>query len=96
MTPQLETAIAAIQPLSRIEREELIQILSQNDTARPQADLKMLNQQFWGDHTIAELRATQNPTIVDNLKTLAADFWPEEDSIEDFLVFLQQQRQEVS
>jgi hypothetical protein len=96
MTPQLETAIAAIQLLSRIEREELIQILSQNDAASPQADLKQMNQQFWADHTIEDLRATQNPTIVNDLKTLAADFWPEEDSIEGFLVFLRQQRQEVN
>ncbi len=89
MTPQLATAIAAIQPLSPIERQELMQILSQSNVMRPQADMKMLNQQFWVDQTIEQLRATQNPTIVNELEALAADFWPAEDSIEDFLAFRQ-------
>jgi len=32
---------------------------------------------------------------VHNLKDLAADFWPQEDSVEEFLASLPQQRQEV-
>jgi hypothetical protein len=96
MTPQLQAAIAAIQPLSRTERQQLLQILTQSDAASdPQPDLKALSNQFWQGVSIQQLRATQTPTTVHNLKDLAADFWPTEDSIEDFLIFLRQQRQEV-
>jgi len=96
MTPQLEAAIAAIQLLSATERLQLLQILTQIDSAsNSQTDLKTLSAQFWQGTTLKQLLATQTPTTVHNLKALAADFWPEEDSIEDFLTFLRQQRQEV-
>ncbi|MGG6270438.1 hypothetical protein ACQ4M3_36975 [Leptolyngbya sp. AN03gr2] len=87
MTPQLEAAIAAIQPLTLAERQQLIQILTQN------SDLKTLSTQFRQGTTVQELLLAQSPKTVHNPKELAADFFPEEDSIEEFLNFLQQQRQ---
>ncbi len=96
MISRLENAIAAIQQLSAIERQQLLQIFTQsNSSSNSQTDLKNLNHQFWQDTTLKELLATQTPITVHNLKHLAVDFWPEEDSIEDFLIFLKQQRQEV-
>ncbi|MDB9456475.1 hypothetical protein PN478_13745 [Dolichospermum circinale CS-534/05] len=96
MISRLENEIAPIQQLSAIERQQLLQIFTQsNSSSNSQTDLKNLNHQFWQDTTLKELLATQTPITVHNLKHLAADFWPEEDSIEDFLIFLRQQRQEV-
>jgi len=96
MTPQLRAAIAAIQPLSSTERQQLLQILTQSDSASDsQADLKTLSAQFWQGISLQQLCATQTPTTVHSLKDLAADFWPAEDSIEDFLTFLREQRQKV-
>jgi hypothetical protein len=96
MTPQLETAISAIQPLSPTERQQLLQILIQSNSASEDQDnLKALNSQFWKGTTLQQLRATQAPTTVHNLKDLVTDFWPLEESIEDFLTFQQQQRQEL-
>jgi hypothetical protein len=84
-------AIAAIQLLSSTERQQLLQILTQsNSSSHSQTDLKNLSNQFWQDTTLKQLLATQTP-----ITYLAADFWPEEDSIEDFLTFLRQQRQEA-
>jgi hypothetical protein len=94
MTPQLEAAIAAIQPLSPAERQQLLHILIQDESALT-ADLKTLSTEFWQGTTLQQLLTVQTPTTVHNLKDLAADFWPEEDSVEDFLTFLRQQRQEV-
>lgn len=97
MTPQLQAAIAAIQPLSPTERQQLLQILNQSDLgANSQPDIKVLNAQFWQGISLQQLRDTQSPTTVHSLKDLAADFWPAEDSIEDFLAFLRKQRQEAS
>lgn len=96
MTPKLEAAIAAIQPLSPTERQQLLQILAQGDlSANSPTELKTLSIQFWQGIPLQQLRTTQTPMTVHNLKDLAADFWPTEDSIEDFLTFLRQQRQEV-
>jgi hypothetical protein len=96
MTPQLKAAIAAIQPLSPTERQELLQILNQsNPSTDSQTDLKTLSNQFWQGTTLNQVLANQTPTTVHDLKNLATDFWPEEDSIEEFLAFLRQQRQEA-
>jgi len=96
MTPKLEAALAAIQPLSPAERQQLLQILTQDQLAENSlAELKSLSLQFWQGVSLQQLRTTQTPVTVHNLKDLAADFWPQEDSIEDFLAFLHQQRQEV-
>ncbi|NJK51816.1 MAG: hypothetical protein HC936_01655 [Leptolyngbyaceae cyanobacterium SU_3_3] len=96
MTPQLKAAIAAIQPLSSTERQQLLQILTQGDlSANCPTDLKTLSIQFWQGIPLQQLRATQTPMTVYNLKDLAADFWPVEDSIDEFLTFLRQQRQEM-
>ena len=95
MTPQLEAAIAAIQALSSTERQQLLHILIQNNVSpNSQTDLRTLNTQFWQGITINQLLATQTPMTVQNPEDLAVEFWPEEDSIEEFLSFLRQQRQE--
>ncbi|QQE66318.1 hypothetical protein GFS31_30160 [Leptolyngbya sp. BL0902] len=97
MTPQLEAALAALQPLSPAERQQLLQILTQDELAEnPLTELRNLSIQFWQGISLQQLRTTQTPATVHNLQDLSADFWPQEDSIEEFLAFLQQQRQEVS
>jgi len=93
MTARLEAAIAAIESLSPTERQQLLQILTQSDSSSDsQAYLKTLSTQFWQGTTLKQLLATQTPTTIHHLKDLAADFWPEADSIEDFISFLRQQR----
>jgi hypothetical protein len=92
MTPQLEAAIVAIQPLSTFERQQLITILIQPPIS---LTLESLNAAFWQRMTIAQLQATQKTTPIQQIRDLAADFWPEEESIEDFLTFLKTQRQET-
>ncbi|NJR37695.1 MAG: hypothetical protein HC781_01235 [Leptolyngbyaceae cyanobacterium CSU_1_4] len=47
MTPYLEAAIAAIQPLSPTERHQLLQILIQCDSSATQTELRTLSTQFW-------------------------------------------------
>ncbi|MGI0495000.1 hypothetical protein ACN4EG_24710 [Alkalinema pantanalense CENA528] len=97
MTPSLEAAIAAIQPLSPTEHLQLLQILMQSSLpSNFSTDLKALSLQFRQGISLQQLQATQSPKIVENLQDLAADFWPAEDSIEEFLAFLQQQRQELA
>jgi hypothetical protein len=93
MTPNLE---AAIQPISPTARQQLLQILTEDELAENSStELKVLSGQFWQGISLQQLRMTQTPITIHNLKDLAADFWPKEDSIKDFLAFLRQQRQEV-
>ena len=89
MTPQLEAAIAAIQPLSSTERIQVLNLLLEP------IHLAQQNTAFWDGQTIAQLQAAQKTSAPRNLNDLTTDFWPEEDSIETFLSFLQTQRQEA-
>ena len=90
MTPKLE---AALQPLSPAERQQILQMLTEDQLAENSlTELKSLSLQFWQGVSLQQLRATQPPTAIHNLKDLAADFWPQEDSLEDFLTFLRQWR----
>ncbi len=57
--------------------------------------LQAMSTQFWQGNTLGQLISTQSPTTVHNIDDLVADFWPEEDSVDDFLNFLKQQRQET-
>ena len=96
MTPNLKAAIAAIQPLSLEERQQLLQILNQDASFNTQAtELITLSTQFWQGISLTRLFDHQTPRTISNIQDLAIDFWPQEESEEDFLHFLRQQRQET-
>jgi hypothetical protein len=81
MTPQLEAAIAAIQPLSPAERQQLLNILIQGETSSVAvANLQDMSTQFWQGNTLEQLISAQSPTTVRNVEELTASFWTEEDS----------------
>ncbi|MEO0520513.1 MAG: hypothetical protein AAF171_24805 [Cyanobacteria bacterium P01_A01_bin.116] len=97
MTPKLENAIAAVKTLSPIERIQLLQILTEEATiSKEETPLSAFGGKFWQGDTIEEITACQSPKTFSEQNNLAADFWPEEESVEDFLQFLKQQRQEAT
>jgi hypothetical protein len=61
-----------------------------NFASHSPTDFQMLSQQFWQGTSLEQLLVAQTARPFDTLE--APDFWPEEDSIEDFLIFWQQQR----
>lgn len=92
MTPQLEAAIAASKPLDQSERQQLIQILiedTQSDSS--ELNLQIFSTQFWQGISIGKLRSDQMPSTSDRQASFA-NFWPEEDTDQEFLDFLKQQR----
>lgn len=91
MTPQLETAIAATQPLSLLELTQLISILA-STLLKIQA-LEAESSAFWSNSSLGDLSQGQFVPVFLGLQTVASDLWPEEESIDDFLGFLQEQRQ---
>lgn len=90
MTPQLQKAIATIQTLSNSEQRQLLQILSQ--TVNKSSNLEQQNQLFWQETSLEDLIKTQQTPIIEDIKDLVGDYWGE-DSTDDFLSFLKQQRQ---
>lgn len=91
MATNLQTLINSAQKLSVAEQVELIkavsQFLAQNYTALSHSD-------FWQPHTIEEIVETQQTQPIEDVAMLQADFWPEEETADDFIDYIYQQRQE--
>ena len=49
---------------------------------------------FWQPQPIDSIVASQQTQPVSDLSTLQADFWPENESADDVIAFIEQQRRE--
>ena len=61
--------------------------------APSRAALVAESQGFWAGKPLEQLRSRQKPMTVASLQDFAVDFWPEDESTDDFLSFLAEQRQ---
>lgn len=92
MNKRLKTIIGSIQQLPVVEQLELMQVISQSLYLHYQHTL--LTKNFIQKKTIKQLVKDQQKTSVSNLTELAVDFWPEKESVDDFIEYTYQQRQE--
>jgi hypothetical protein len=53
------------------------------------------NTTFWGHVSVAELAAAQGVEPVESLDELWGDFWPEEETVDDFIEAIYQWRREA-
>ncbi len=90
MTPQIQQAIANIKTLCNSEQRQLLQILSEN--VNKSNHLEQQNKLFWQDTSLENLIEAQKVPIIEDIKNLAGDYWGE-DTTDDFLTFLKEQRQ---
>jgi len=92
MTTNLQTLITSAQKLSFFEQVELIRaisrFLSQNYRKREPVT------EFWQSHTIEEIIQMQQTQPVQDISTLQVDFWPEQETADDFIDYIYQQREE--
>ena len=51
------------------------------------------NSEFWNTKTVDELVQEQKIEVTNNIAVLGVDFWPDEESVDEFNEFIQQQRQ---
>ena len=58
------------------------------------SEAKVPTSDFWRAKTIEQLAAEQGVKPVENPDELLGDFWPEDESIDDFLVWLREIRRE--
>ncbi len=55
---------------------------------------RLSNNTFWQGATISELAEAQGVKPIQTLDDLWGDFWPEDESIDDFITLIQQWRHE--
>jgi hypothetical protein len=86
----LQELIAAASDLSPREQIELIQAVSQSLEHRT----GMLMGNVWQRHTLQDVLAEQPGSPVIHLEALKADFWPEDESADEIINYIYQQRRE--
>jgi hypothetical protein len=92
MSPKLQSIIDAAQELSPLEQLQLIEAVSEFLQLKYQITQPTVD--FWNPQSVEELVRTQNTQPVSNIAELAADFWPEQETADDIIEYLYQQRQE--
>ena len=90
MSPQLKTIITEAQELTPIEQVELISAISQ--LLQNSYKLLEINSDFWQPKTFDQLYKDQRVQAVEDIFDLAADFWPEEESVDEFNEYICKQR----
>jgi hypothetical protein len=89
-TQHLQRAIEAAQTLSPREKHELIEVIARSLV---QADaLESRSTAFLRGRTLDELIDEQQTPIIADISTLAADFWPEDESADDINAYVESQR----
>lgn len=83
MTPQLREALQAMNKLTPAEKQEFLRIVI--DTPEEATIPTSL--------PLQRVLATQNPPVIYDISSLKAEFWPEDESIEDFLQWREEQKQ---
>lgn len=94
MTPQIQRIVDTARSLSLLEQLELLQALS---TIIQQTNrLETQSNHFWKAQSIDQLIEEQQSPIVSDLSLLGIDFWMNDESNDEFLAFLHQERQAES
>lgn len=95
MTVKTKHLLDEIQGLSPADQLELVHLitfhLSQGyDTSSyqvPQID-------FWKSQTLEEIIEAQQTPVIEDIRQLAVDFWPDDESVDDFIDYIYGQRRE--
>ena len=86
----LQTVIEAVHALPLSEKLEVLQALS--DDLSQVYTLEAGSAAFWAPKTLEALRDAQPAPVVTDVRTLATNFWPEEETAEDLNRFIAEQR----
>lgn len=92
MSTRLQTLIESARELSPTEQMNLISSISQSFHRNYQQT--NLDGDFWEPKPLEQLIQAQKIGAITDIGDLKADFWPEEESTDDFIEYIYQQRRE--
>lgn len=92
MTAKLQTLLAEIQELAPPEQWELIQTIS--FVLSRQSQKTFVRKDNWRSSSLEEIIVSQRVLPMTNFEDFGGDFWPENESADDFITYIYQQRRE--
>jgi hypothetical protein len=90
MTIHLQHVITAARALSPRDKLELLEVIS-HDLQQTYVFTEE-SAAFWSPQSIDELVQAQVAPVITDIRTLAVDFWPEDETADDFNQFIAAQR----
>jgi hypothetical protein len=90
MTTQLQQVIAAAQALSPRDKLELLEVISHD--LQQSSVLPDQNTAFWSAQSLDEIVQAQAAPVITDIRTLVVDFWPDDETADDFNQFIAEQR----
>ena len=92
MTTEVHNLLAAARALTPQEQAELLQGLAQS-LAQSFSPLAHTSADFWSHRSIEDLLHERPIPAISDIRQLAMPDWPADESIDDFLTYLKQQRE---
>jgi hypothetical protein len=89
VTQQLQGVLQAARTLSLEEKRKLLEVLShdvETDSLEEEAAV------FWASLALDELIKSQAAPVITDVRTLAVDFWPEDEPADEFNRFIAKRR----
>jgi hypothetical protein len=90
MTEQLQTIMQAMRTLSARDKLELLHVLSSD--LHETALLEDSSAAFWSPQSIDTLSSLHLTPVVSDIRSLAVDFWPSDESADDINAFISSRR----
>lgn len=90
MTGQLQQVIAAARALSPRDKLELLEVISHD--LQQSYVFTDESATFWTPQSIDVIAHAQATPVLTDIRALAVDFWPEDESADDFNHFIAEQR----
>lgn len=90
MTP-LQQVVDAARSLSSRDKLELLAIISHD--LQQSYELVDASAAFWSPHSLDEIAQAQMAPIVTDIRDLAVDFWPDDETEDDINQFVARERQ---
>jgi hypothetical protein len=91
MSSELQQVIKAARALSSRDKLKLLQIIA-HDLQQAEAFTEA-SMAFWSPRSLDAIAQTQSASMITDIHTLVVDFWPEEESADDFNQFIAVRRQ---
>ncbi len=90
MSAQLQQVIDAAQTLSARDKLKLLQAIVR-DLQHADA-LSEASVAFWSSRSLDEITQMQSAPVVTDIRTLAVDFWPKDETADDINQFIAERR----
>ncbi|MCK4765218.1 MAG: hypothetical protein KAW12_23665 [Candidatus Aminicenantes bacterium] len=92
MSTEFQSIVGSVQKLPLVEQLELMQVISKSLYHNYHHSLHSVD--FRQTKTIKQLLKDRRKSPIADINELTVDFWPEEESVDDFIDYTYRQRQE--